>query len=196
MSVNGVNVVGGYSATKETKTTQSKEYENKAVDKNDKSSNSKAVVYKKSNATGTTRIDNVSIEQMKAEAEQKTAQLRSLVEKMMTKQGIAYHDATDFYALLREGKLEIDPEVAAKAKEDISEKGYWGIEQTSDRLVSFAKALAGNDPGKADELMEAIEKGYQQATKAWGAELPDICKRTLEATREKMKVWKEESVNL
>ena len=39
--------------------------------------------------------------------------------------------------------------------------------------------------------MAAIEKGFKQSTKAWGDELPEICGKTLEATREKMNAWKD-----
>ena len=42
----------------------------------------------------------------------------------------------------------------------------------------------------ADDMMAAIEKGYEQATKSWGEELPEISKKTLEATREKINAWK------
>ena len=38
--------------------------------------------------------------------------------------------------------------------------------------------------------MKAIEKGFGQASKAWGGDLPDICQKTLEATREKMEEWR------
>ena len=42
---------------------------------------------------------------------------------------------------------------------DIAEDGYWGVNKTSDRLVSMAIALAGGDTDKADELKNAITKG-------------------------------------
>lgn len=157
------------------------------------SSSSDAVAYKKSKLKNTTTVyDKATVEKMKAEAEEKTAQLRSLVEKMMTKQGKTYDDATDIYALLRSGNLEVDEETRLQAQEDIAEDGYWGVEKTSERLVSFAKALSGNNPEKADLLIDAVKSGFEKATKAWGDELPDICKKTLDATIEKLKKWKEE----
>lgn len=68
-----------------------------------------------------------------------------------------------------------------KAKEDVSEDGYWGIKQTSQRLFDFASALAGDDPDKMKEMQEAMEKGFKEATAAWGDELPGISKDTLAA---------------
>lgn len=68
-----------------------------------------------------------------------------------------------------------------KAKEDVSEDGYWGIKQTSQRLFDFASALAGDDPDKMKEMQTAMEKGFKEAMGAWGDELPDISKDTLAA---------------
>ncbi|MBQ8666049.1 MAG: hypothetical protein IJ526_04210 [Lachnospiraceae bacterium] len=68
-----------------------------------------------------------------------------------------------------------------KAKEDVSEDGYWGIKQTSQRLFDFASALAGDDPDKMKEMQAAMEKGFKEAMGAWGDELPDISKDTLAA---------------
>ena len=36
----------------------------------------------------------------------------------------------------------------------------------------------------------AIEKGFKQATKSWGEDLPDICQKTLEETKKNMNDWK------
>ena len=76
------------------------------------------------------------------------------------------------------------------AQEALSDDGYWGIKQTSDRMVSMAIALTGGDTDKADEMISAIEKGFKQATKSWGEDLPDICQKTLEETKKKMNDWK------
>ena len=78
----------------------------------------------------------------------------------------------------------------AQAQADIAEDGYWGVEQTSDRILDFAKALSGNDPEKADLLLDAFKKGFEQATGAWGKELPDISQRTYDAVVEKFEAWK------
>ena len=76
----------------------------------------------------------------------------------------------------------VSPEAIAQAKEDVSEDGYWGVKQTSQRLFDFASALAGDDVEKMKEMQKAMEKGFKQATKAWGEELPSICKDTIDAS--------------
>ena len=186
MNVTGVNQFSNYQTTNAVKTAS----KDTAAQSNDTQKSTQAATYTKSEEKVTGKKDTAVIERLKAEAEEKTAQLRSLVEKMMKKQGLAFTDATDMYALLREGKLKVDAETANQAAKDISEDGYWGVEQTSERLVSFAKALAGNDPKKADEMIAAVEKGFKLATKAWGDELPEICKQTLEVTKQKLTDWK------
>ena len=152
-----------------------------------------AAVYEKAE-TQTAKItkrDAATIDKMRAELEQKKEQLRSLVEKMLSKQGKTLQNAGDIWDMLRKGEVEVDPETAAQAEEDLSEDGYWGVEQTSDRLVSFAKALAGNDPAYADELIEAVKKGFGAAEKSWGDKLPEICQKTLDATISKMEAWRD-----
>lgn len=134
--------------------------------------------------------DMDTVQKLKNDAETRSAQLRNLVEQMLTKQGKTFNNSTNIYDLLRTGKVTVDPATAAQAQEDISEDGYWGVKQTSDRLVSFAKALTGGDPSKADEMIEAFKKGYKQAAKSWGGDLPGICQQTYDATIEKLTEWK------
>lgn len=130
------------------------------------------------------------LEQLKADAEKRNEQLRSIVEKMMTKQGQAIGNADSMWSFLAKGNFTVDAQTKAQAQKDIAEDGYWGVEQTSDRIVDFAKALSGSDPDKADELLEAFKKGFKQATKTWGSNLPDISQRTYDAVVDKFDKWK------
>ena len=111
--------------------------------------------------------------------------------KILLKQGQTLSHIKNIYGYFREGKLEVDEETRAQAARDIAEDGYWGVEQTSERLLSFAKALSGGDPSKADEMIRAVKKGFAQAEKAWGGALPQICKDTLDRTISKMDEWRD-----
>lgn len=135
--------------------------------------------------------DRAQVKRMIREAEERSQKLRDLVEKLLLKQGQKITSDSDIYNALREGKVEVDEETRLQAQKDIAEDGYWGIEQTSERLLSFAKALSGNDPTKADELIEAVKKGFEKATKAWGGQLPEICKKTIDKTVEKLENWRD-----
>jgi hypothetical protein len=192
MSVNGITTnsqaycsVASSTAANTTSAKKEEETKTKGTDT--------GVVYESSKETSTAKTykqDTKTVEKLKADAERRTEQLRSLVEKLLLKQGETFDAGTDIYKLLREGKVQVDEQTAAQAKKDIAEDGYWGVEQTSDRIVSFAIALSGGDPDKADEMISAFQQGYKDATKSWGDELPDICKRTYEATMKKLDDWK------
>ena len=51
-------------------------------------------------------------------------------------------------------------------------------------MFEFAMALSGGDVDKMKEMQSAVEKGYKQAEKTWGGNLPDISKQTLDATNQ------------
>lgn len=153
------------------------------------------VIYEKSDTTDTVTTTNSKsnaaiIAQLKADAEARTAQLQSLVEKMITKQGQTLAKTDDMWAFLASGNFTADAETIEQAKRDVAEDGYWGAEQTSDRILSFAKALAGDDPDKADELLEAFKKGYKEATGTWGKDLPSLCSDTYDLVEKKFNEWK------
>ena len=177
--------------TAETADTEAFVYEKESADKA-ATNNSK-----NKNYVTLTKENKAVIEQLKADAEQRTAQLRSLVESMILKQNKTFQVGTltdeKMFEMLRKGELEVSPEVRAQAQEDISEDGYWGIKQTSERLFSFAKAISGGDTSKAETLITAMEKGFKQATKSWGDDLPEICQKTLEAATEKIRTWAQQA---
>lgn len=180
--------------TKYTESASSNAAGTEAAAKNDRDT---AVVYEKNSSsaststkTNATKSNAAIIAQLKADSEARTAQLQSLVQKMMSKQGQTLGLADDMWSFLAKGNLTADAATIAQAKKDVAEDGYWGAEQTSDRILSFAKALAGDDPDKADELLNAFKKGYEQATGAWGKELPSLCSDTYDLVEKKFADWK------
>lgn len=126
----------------------------------------------------TYKPDTKLVNQLKADAEERTSQLKSLVEKLMTKQATAYGNANDIWSVLRSGNFTVDPATKAQAQEDISENGYWGVKQTSQRILDFANALTGGDPSKLQSMRDAFEKGFKMAEKTWGGKLPEISQQT------------------
>ena len=157
-----------------------------------------AVVYEPSkmaaaDAPKTYKPNTELINYLNAEAEARTAQLRSLVEKIMLGQGNAIGTADDMWSFLRTGDFKVDAATKAQAQADIAEDGYWGVNQTSDRIVDFAKALTGGDPSKIDEMQEAFIKGFKMAEETWGGELPEISQKTYDAVIEKFAAWKKEA---
>ncbi len=120
------------------------------------------------------------VEQMKQDIANRQNQLSSLVSQMLQKQA-GTDKLADMFS--PENLANVTEEDIEKAKEDISENGYWGINQTSKRFFDFAKALAGDDVEKMKKMEEAMEKGFSRATASWGKELPTICKDTIDAAK-------------
>lgn len=161
----------------------------------------KAAVYEKSETTTSTtyktnsKVDQATIDKLKADAEARYANLASLVEKLMTKQGQTYEYATlgDLMKGVQSGEIEVDPATVEQAKKDVADDGYWGVEQTAERIVSFAKALTGGDASKVEEMRKAIEKGFGDATEDWGSDLPEISQKTYDRVNEMLDEWAAET---
>ncbi|MBE5940732.1 MAG: hypothetical protein E7266_10100 [Lachnospiraceae bacterium] len=180
MNLNGITSAVNTYSSYNTKTAKKED----AANTNAATSDDKGVIYEPST------IDRKAIvAQMKADAEQRTSQLRSLVEELMTTQAGKANTLADLFR-----NLKPDAETIKQAQEDISEDGYWGVKQTSDRIFEFAKALSGGDQDKMEDMLNAFKEGFNQATKAWGEKLPDICGNTYDAVLEKFEAYKNSAV--
>lgn len=84
---------------------------------------------------------------------------------------------------------ELTPEAAQKL---VADDGYWGVEQTSSRIVEFALNLAGKDPALLDKIREGVMKGFEMAKRDFGGELPEISQKTIDAVTKKLDDWAEE----
>ena len=153
------------------------------------------VVYepsKKTESKDTSTVNDYQsvIKQMKGELSSKNQQLQNLVDQLLSKQAKKYTTWKDLFTDIKDGKVDVDPATIAQAQKDVADDGYWGVDKTSDRLVDMAKALSGGDSSKADTLIAAIKKGFDQAADAWGGELPEICQKTIDAAVQKLNDWK------
>ncbi len=188
MSVNGISNVNS-NAYETYPVTQQDQQVNKATEESKDTSEKKedGVVYeptkKDANVPVKKYVQNTElVNKMKADAEAHTKQLENIVQQLMTKQGQTFSIANDdMWKFLASGKFEVDEATKLQAQEDVSEDGYWGVKQTSNRILDFATALTGGDPSKIEDMRKAFEKGYKQAEKTWGGELPEISKQTYDA---------------
>lgn len=90
-------------------------------------------------------------------------------------------------------ELNLEEITQEEAAELVSDDGYFGVEQTSDRIVDFAIGIAGGDPSRIDAIKAGVEKGFQEALEAFGGELPEISYQTYDAVFEKLDAWVEDS---
>ena len=118
-----------------------------------------------------------------------------MVKEAIGGQGNALATADDMWKFLASGNYTVSAATKADAKEAISENGFWGVKQTSDRIYQMAEALTGGDPKKMEEMREAFKKGFDDATKTWGKKLPDISSQTYDAVMKKFDDYAEQFNN-
>lgn len=193
MNVNGVS---NYSISNQflANATEKEKNETEAVQEKQPKKEDVAAIYEPSNESVKKKNTEI-VAQLKMEQEERTKQLLDIVRNSIKGQGNSFSIATtnDMWKILASGKFTVDAATKKKAQEDISEDGYWGVKKTSDRIVDFAKALTGGDASKIEEMRKAFEKGFKQATKTWGKELPSISKDTYKAVMDKFDAWKKEA---
>ena len=143
---------------------------------------------KKSSDRGSRKEINAMISQ----ANQQTKNFEKLISSIFTKQsnksrlaGMVQNDNLKGFFK----NLTVDAKTIEQAKKDISEDGYYGVKQTSDRILSFAKAVAGNDPKSLEKMRNAVEKGFKQVEKMWGDKLPEISQKTYDKVMETFDQW-------
>lgn len=67
-----------------------------------------------------------------------------------------------------------------EAKELVSEDGFFGVTQTSERISNFVLMGAGDDVEKLKAGREGILQGFKEAEEMWGGKLPDISYETID----------------
>jgi len=82
---------------------------------------------------------------------------------------------------------EVRDKLTAKAQEDVSENGYFGVAKTSDRIFNFAKALTGGDPSKMARMQKVVEKAFSDVAGTFGGldKMPEISQKTYTAVMQK-----------
>ena len=71
-----------------------------------------------------------------------------------------------------------------EANELVGEDGFFGVNQTSQRVANFVFAFSNNDTELLTKGREGVLKGFEDAKNAWGGELPEISYKTQTKTLE------------
>ncbi len=138
------------------------------------------------------KFDAQTIAAMKKELSEKSDSFKEMVRGMLEKQGL---NVEIILKRLEHGEsvnVKVDEESRKKAEEAISEDGFWGVKQTSERILNFAKALGNSNPEMVSKLRDSFKEGYEQAKEAFGGELPEISQRTYDAVMKGFDEWAEE----
>ena len=67
-----------------------------------------------------------------------------------------------------------------EAADLVSDKGFFGMENTAKRVADFVINGAGDDLEKLKAGKEGVINGFNQAQKLWGGKLPEISQKTQE----------------
>lgn len=154
-----------------------------AVDKKNSQANTDRVEFSKDTKV-TNKMSDAEraslVQSLKADLDNQMARFTNMMTQMFQKQGITGVSAQgdDMWRRIACGNFTVDAQTKAEAQQAISEDGYWGVKQTSQRIFDFAYALAGDNPEKMKEMQAAVEKGFEEATKSWGKSLPSISQET------------------
>ncbi len=180
----------GYNAVNANRTaaaSKASEEQNKdavgAVDKTTSKNNTDRVEFSKDTKVNGKMSDSeraALVQSLKADLDNQMTRFTNMMTQMFQKQGItgAAAQGDNMWKMIASGNFTVDAQTKAEAQQAISEDGYWGVKQTSQRIFDFAYALAGDDPEKMKEMQAAVEKGFEQATKSWGRSLPSISQET------------------
>ena len=68
----------------------------------------------------------------------------------------------------------------------ISDNGYFGINNTANRIADFVINGAGGDAQKLRSGLEGVKNGFAQAEAMWGQALPDISQQTMNKTLDRI----------
>ena len=90
-------------------------------------------------------------------------------------------DDKNLYDIGYKGKpiMDLSPQ---EATDLVGENGFFGITQTSDRVSNFVFSFAGDDLEKLQKGRDGIVKGFDEANKMFGGNLPEISYKTQERT--------------
>ena len=117
--------------------------------------------------------------------------IRKLVASMLGK-----NDASGqgFWAVRAGGSYKLSEADRAQAQEMVGENGFFGVKQTTDRILSFAKALVGEGASeeKIENMRAAVQKGFDEVARMFGGfdKLPSVTKDTYDSIMKEFDSWK------
>lgn len=141
---------------------------------------------------GNKPVDDVTYKAAVSDAELGTTytMLRDLFVKNLEEQGVATLVATE------SAEIDLSSLTPEEAQDLVSEDGYFGVENTAQRIFDFAVGIAGDDPSRLNAIVEGINDGFAQAEEAWGGTLPDISYATRDAITSKLEEWSGQDIEL
>jgi len=134
--------------------------------------------------------DPVTIEKLWNDMNHMAESIRKLVSSMIGK-----NDASGqgFWATKVRSGQKLSEADRAYAQELIGEDGFFGVKQTTQRIMDFAKALVGEGASseRIELMRDAVQKGFDEVARMFGGfdKFPDVTKQTYEAIMKAFDEW-------
>lgn len=128
-----------------------------------------------------------ALDYLRQAQEARMASFKNMISQLLNKQGEKYN------ATLPNLKLSLSGEDVANAQKAIEEGGEWSVSAVAGRIMDMAKALSGGDASKIGVLKNAVIKGFKDAEKAWGGQMPEITGKTYDAVMKAFDEWEAEA---
>ena len=132
-----------------------------------------------------------AIDKLWKETNHASGAIRKLVASMLGKDDAS---GQSFWAVRAGGNYKLSEADRAKAQQMVGEDGFFGAKQTTDRIMSFAKALVGEGASeeKIEKMRSAVQKGFNDVARMFGGfdNLPDVTKDTYKSIMKSFDDWK------
>ena len=142
--------------------------------------------------------DKSTVDKLIAESNSKISAFKEMLQTLLAKQadrngGVISSEKTGMEALLENATVGEDgmvhfnrEEVEAAGLGEFDENGYWGVEQTAQRIFDMAIAFAGNDENLLAKMKDSISQAFGEVEDLFGGEgkLPDVSYRTRDRINE------------
>jgi len=122
------------------------------------------------------KIEFEDFEKIKEKSNNDIEAFKKFIDKIFSYQG---NHAIKSKKTVTSIKIKIKTENVEETENNESKiTGYWSAEETSQRILDFAKKISGNNPEKFDMLINSFKEGFEEAKKCFGGELPGVCNET------------------
>ena len=164
--------------TKGTAAKANAESENEVKNKTTKA---EGIEYKRASQIKNELMQSMVSETVKGQASKKNSSVNSAVSELAAKLGFTGKAATALAA-------------AEATSEGLSTKDYWGADATAERLLTFAKSLAGDDKELFGTMKKAFETAFSSCEKSYGGKdkLPSVCYDTYDKVISGFDDWEKE----
>ena len=93
----------------------------------------------------------------------------------------------------RAGNLQLTDAERAEAGALVAEDGFFGVGQTTDRIMDFARAMVGSNasPDQIEEMRAAVQRGFDDVARMFGGfnNLPQVTRDTHAAIMTQFDEW-------